>query len=65
MTKTISETLGQDSSSRKKPIFILSILTNARNIDVNLDPNKTSVLFKDQVTKYLITLTGIQIEIRT
>ena len=70
VTKTISETLGQDSSSRKKPIFILSILTNAGNIDVNLDPNKTSVLFKDQklvldtVDKRIRDYYGIQREVQ-
>ncbi|XP_076671310.1 uncharacterized protein LOC143370274 [Andrena cerasifolii] len=70
VTKSILETLGQDSSSRKKPIFILSILTNARNIDVNLDPNKTSVLFKDQklvldtVDKRIRDYYGIQREVQ-
>ena len=70
VTKTISETLGQDSSSRKKPIFILSILTNAGNIDVNLEPNKTSVLFKDQklvldtVDKRIRDYYGIQREVQ-
>ncbi|XP_033342436.2 uncharacterized protein LOC117229764 [Megalopta genalis] len=46
--KIILEAFEYDSSSKKKPIFLLHILTNARNIDVNLDPNKTSILFKEQ-----------------
>lgn len=49
MIKIIFEALGQESSSRKKPIFLVYILINSANIDVNLEPNKTSLLFKDQV----------------
>ena len=48
LTKTISTALEQDSSSRKKPIFLLYIFTNSGNIDVNLEPNKTSIFFKEE-----------------
>ncbi|XP_078046048.1 uncharacterized protein LOC144474732 isoform X2 [Augochlora pura] len=48
VTKIILEAFNHDSSSKKKPIFLLYILTNARNIDVNLEPNKTSILFREQ-----------------
>ncbi|KZC14426.1 PMS1 protein like protein 1, partial [Dufourea novaeangliae] len=48
VTRTILDAFQHDSSSRKKPIFLLYILTSAANIDVNLEPNKTSILFKEQ-----------------
>ncbi|CAL7941657.1 unnamed protein product [Xylocopa violacea] len=69
VTKTILDALGQESS-RKKPIFVLHILVNAADIDVNLEPNKTSVLFKNQniviqtVEKYLESFYGIQRDIQ-
>ncbi|XP_031835416.2 PMS1 protein homolog 1 [Nomia melanderi] len=47
-SKIILEAFGYDSSSKKRPIFLLYMLVNAGNIDVNLEPNKTSILFKDQ-----------------
>ncbi|XP_076634955.1 uncharacterized protein LOC143348537 [Colletes latitarsis] len=65
ITKSILEAL---NSSSKKPIFILYILINAANIDVNLEPNKNSILFKDQkvifdtVDKYITDFYGIQRE---
>lgn len=46
------EAFGQELS-RKKPIFVIYILINAANIDVNLDPNKNFVLFKDQVIVFV------------
>ncbi|XP_076757962.1 uncharacterized protein LOC143427592 [Xylocopa sonorina] len=70
VTKTILDGLGQESSSRKKPIFVLYIVVNAADIDVNLEPNKTSVLFKNQnlvtqtVEKYLESFYGIQKDIQ-
>ncbi|KOC62559.1 PMS1 protein like protein 1 [Habropoda laboriosa] len=70
LTKTILEALGQESLSRKKPIFVLYILINAANIDINLEPNKTSILFKDQniiintIEKYLENFYGIQREVQ-
>ncbi|XP_012168610.2 PMS1 protein homolog 1 isoform X2 [Bombus terrestris] len=66
--KIIFEALGQESSLRKKPIFLVYILINAANIDVNLEPNKTSLLFKEQnvviniIEKYLENFYGIQRE---
>ncbi|XP_076243800.1 uncharacterized protein LOC143185006 [Calliopsis andreniformis] len=71
MIKTIQEGLGLDLSSRKKPVFLLYILTDAGNIDVNLDPNKTSIFFKDQqsvlntVDNFLKDFYGIQNETQT
>lgn len=68
--KIIFEALGQESSSRKKPIFLVYILINAANIDVNLEPNKTSLLFKEQnvviniIEKYLENFYGIQREVQ-
>ncbi|XP_071873271.1 PMS1 protein homolog 1 isoform X2 [Bombus fervidus] len=68
--KIIFEALGQESSSRKKPIFLVYILINAANIDVNLEPNKTSLLFKEQnvviniIEKYLENFYGIQREMQ-
>ncbi|XP_050470454.1 PMS1 protein homolog 1-like isoform X3 [Bombus huntii] len=68
--KIIFEALGQESSSKKKPIFLVYILINAANIDVNLEPNKTSLLFKDQnvviniIEKYLENFYGIQREMQ-
>ncbi|XP_012241269.1 PMS1 protein homolog 1 isoform X1 [Bombus impatiens] len=68
--KIIFEALGQELSSRKKPIFLVYILINAANIDVNLEPNKTSLLFKDQnvviniIEKYLENFYGIQREMQ-
>lgn len=53
MIKIIFEALGQESSLRKKPIFLVYILINAANIDVNLEPNKTSLLFKEQVVIFV------------
>ncbi|XP_060816422.1 PMS1 protein homolog 1-like isoform X2 [Bombus pascuorum] len=70
VTKIIFEALGQESSSRKKPIFLVYILINAANIDVNLEPNKTSLLFKEQnvviniIEKYLENFYGIQREMQ-
>lgn len=49
VTKIILEALEQELSVRKKPIFILYILINAANVDINLEPNKNSALFKEQV----------------
>lgn len=46
------EAFGQELS-RKKPIFVIYILINAANIDVNLDPNKNFVLFKEQVIVFV------------
>ncbi|XP_043593823.1 PMS1 protein homolog 1-like isoform X1 [Bombus pyrosoma] len=68
--KIIFEALGQESSTRKKPIFLVYILINAANIDVNLEPNKTSLLFKEQnvviniIEKYLENFYGIQREMQ-
>lgn len=67
--KIILEAFGQELS-RKKPIFVIYILINAANIDVNLDPNKNFVLFKEQnvvinmVQKYLENFYGIQREVQ-
>ncbi|KOX79290.1 PMS1 protein like protein 1 [Melipona quadrifasciata] len=67
-TKIILEALGQES--RKKPIFLIHILINAASIDVNLEPNKTCVFFKEQnmvidiIEKHLNNFYGIQIEIQ-
>lgn len=55
------EAFGQELS-RKKPIFVIYILINAANIDVNLDPNKNFVLFKEQVivfVKFCIILKNV------
>ncbi|CAD1474454.1 unnamed protein product [Heterotrigona itama] len=67
-TKIILEALGQES--RKKPIFLIYILINAASIDVNLEPNKTCVFFKEQnmvidiIEKYLNNFYGIEREIQ-
>lgn len=61
LTKTILTALEQDSSSRKKPIFLLYIIINAANIDVNLDPNKTSIFFKEEVTKFIVMVIHVKI----
>ncbi|XP_017762252.1 PREDICTED: PMS1 protein homolog 1-like [Eufriesea mexicana] len=68
--KIILEALEQELSLRKKPIFVLYILINAANVDINLEPNKTFALFKDQnmvinmVEKYLENFYGIQREVQ-
>ncbi|XP_053983549.1 PMS1 protein homolog 1-like isoform X1 [Hylaeus volcanicus] len=70
LTKTILEAIGEDSVSKKKPIFFLYLLTSAANIDVNLEPNKSSILFKEQqivfntVDKYIKDFYGIQREVQ-
>ncbi|XP_015437278.1 PREDICTED: PMS1 protein homolog 1-like [Dufourea novaeangliae] len=70
VTRTILDAFQHDSSSRKKPIFLLYILTSAANIDVNLEPNKTSILFKEQqivfdtVDKCVKDFYGIQKEVK-
>ncbi|CAK9798686.1 PMS1 protein homolog 1 [Anthophora quadrimaculata] len=70
MTKTIFEVLGQELLPKKKPIFVLYILINAANIDVNLEPNKASILFKDQsivigaIEKHLESFYGIIREVQ-
>lgn len=56
LTNTILEAIGQDSSSKKKPIFLLYVLINAANIDINLEPNKTCILFKEQVIELSVKL---------
>ncbi|KAF3425863.1 hypothetical protein E2986_09971 [Frieseomelitta varia] len=67
-TKIILEAVGQES--RKKPIFLIYILINAASIDVNLEPNKTCVFFKEQnmvidiIEKHLNNFYGIQTEIQ-
>ncbi|XP_066602560.1 PMS1 protein homolog 1-like isoform X2 [Prorops nasuta] len=38
----------QKMPSKKRPIFVILILTDPDGIDVNLEPNKDLVLFKDQ-----------------
>ncbi|XP_076392891.1 uncharacterized protein LOC100879547 isoform X2 [Megachile rotundata] len=66
VTKTILKALEQDSSSKKKPICLLYILMSAANIDINLEPNKTCVFFKEEniilntVQKHLENFYGIQ-----
>ncbi|XP_076647864.1 uncharacterized protein LOC143356236 [Halictus rubicundus] len=71
VTKTILEAFECDSSSKKKPVFLLHILTTAANIDVNLEPNKTSILFKEQqvvhdtLLKCIKEFYGIQTEVQS
>ncbi|XP_026666479.1 PMS1 protein homolog 1-like isoform X2 [Ceratina calcarata] len=69
-SKIIMEGIGQDPSSKKKPIFVIYILLNAANIDVNLEPNKTTILFKeknvifDTIQKHLDKFYGIPREVQ-
>lgn len=39
----------QQESSRKKMIFLVYIILEPMDIDVNLEPNKDAILFKNQV----------------
>lgn len=48
VNSAILEYLQQDSY-RKKAIFLVYIVLKPTDIDVNLEPNKDIILFKDQV----------------
>ncbi|KAG7198775.1 hypothetical protein KM043_001759 [Ampulex compressa] len=65
ISRRILENVGEEMHIKKKPIFILHILIKANDIDVNLEPNKTAVLFKDErviydaIDRYLQQFYGI------
>ncbi|XP_076290738.1 uncharacterized protein LOC143214063 isoform X2 [Lasioglossum baleicum] len=71
VTKTILEAFEYDSLSKKKPVFLLYILTSPANIDANLEPNKTSILFKEQqvvhdtLNECIKEFYGIQAEVQS
>lgn len=62
----ISEYLGPKLAPKKKPIFLVYILVDPMDIDINLEPNKDVILFKNQqhildvITKNLINFYGLQ-----
>ncbi|KAK2580539.1 hypothetical protein KPH14_007673 [Odynerus spinipes] len=67
----ILEYFDQKLPARKKPIFLLHILVDPMDIDVNLEPNKDVILFTnkqqilDVITKHLTNFYGIQMGTET
>ncbi|KAI4500312.1 hypothetical protein M0802_004729 [Mischocyttarus mexicanus] len=68
MNDTISEYFNNKLSIKKKLIFLVHILLDPMDIDVNLEPNKDAVLLKNQqiildiINKLLTNFYGIQSE---
>ncbi|XP_046753408.1 PMS1 protein homolog 1-like isoform X2 [Diprion similis] len=48
ISESVADHFGDKAPGRKRPIFLISITVAPNEVDVNLEPNKTSVLLKNQ-----------------